>query len=80
MNQVYKEENRNIDKPVIYEIKLQGRLDRDWANWFEGMAIAHENDNTILTGEVIDQAALRGILSKVWDLNRTIISVNQVEK
>ncbi len=71
-------QNRSIDKLPIYEIRLQGRLDKDWSDWLEGMSITHEEDITILRGQVIDQAALQGILIKLWDLNRKVISVNQV--
>jgi len=69
---------RKIDQPVIYEIKVQGHLDKSWSGWLEGMVIRYENNSTILTGQMIDQAALRGLLNKVWDLNQTLISVNQV--
>lgn len=73
-----KKEDRSINKSRIYEIRLQGRLDKDWSDWLEGMVISHEGENTVLKGKVLDQAALRGILSRIWDLNRTVISVNQI--
>lgn len=77
MNGLRKQE-RSIEKTTIYEIKLQGRLDEDWSDWFEGMTICHEGETAVLKGKVTDQAALRGILTKIWDLNRTVISVNQI--
>ena len=63
----------------VYQIKVQGRLDESWSAWFNSMAIALEGDTTTLTGAVVDQAALRGILSRLWDLNLALISVNQIE-
>ncbi len=63
----------------VYQIKVQGRLDESWSGWFNSMAIAFEGNTTTLTGAVVDQAALRGILSRLWDLNLALISVNQIE-
>ena len=69
---------------VAYQIKVQGRLDENWSDWFNGMTIELENECdgppiTTLTVAVADQARLRGILSKIWDLNLTVISVTQIE-
>ena len=63
----------------VYQIKMQGRLDESWSGWFGSMAITFEGDTTTLTGAVADQAALRGILSRLWDLNLALISVNPIE-
>jgi hypothetical protein len=68
-----------------YEIRVEGELDEDWAEWLEGMRPTVEYGGgkariTRLAGPVADQAALRGILSKLWDLNLTLISVNRMEK
>ena len=68
----------------VYQIKLQGRLDAGWSDWFEGMSLAVENGAdgssiTTLTGAVVDQAALHGLLSQISDLNLVLISVTQVE-
>ncbi len=71
---------KNIDKPVMYEIRLQGYLDKSWSSWLDEMVITYEDDCTILTGIMADQSALRGLLSKVWDMNQTLISIKQVEK
>ena len=73
------EQNPSVDRPVTYQIKVEGRLNEGWSDWFSGMAVALENDVTILTGAVADQAALRGILTNIWDLNLTLISVSQME-
>ena len=66
--------------PQYYEIRLKGLLDDRWAEWFEGLTITLEdNGDTFLTGPVIDQAALHGLLKKVRDLGLPLISVSPVE-
>ncbi len=66
------------DEPELYEIRIKGHLDGRWADWFEGMTIAlEENGDTLLTGPVIDQAALYGLLRKVRDLGMPLVSVNR---
>jgi hypothetical protein len=63
----------------LYEIRLKGHLDDRWAEWFEDMTITLEEDgNTLLTGPMVDQAALHGLLKKVRDLGMPLISVNFV--
>ncbi len=73
-----------LDKPTSktlnYEIRLQGHLDARWTKWFDGLTIALENNgDTLLTGPVIDQAALHGLLKKVRDLGLPLVSVCQVK-
>jgi hypothetical protein len=64
------------DQSTIYQIRIKGHLDCQWADWFEGLTITLEdNGNTLLTGPVIDQAALHGILKKLRDLGLPLISV-----
>ena len=59
-----------------YEIRLKGHLDNRWANWFEGLTITREdNGETFLTGPVVDQAALHGLLRNVRDLGLPLVSV-----
>ena len=63
-----------------YEIRLKGHLDDRWADWFEGLTITLEdNGDTLLTGPVVDQAALHGLLKKVRDLGMPLVSVSPVE-
>ncbi len=64
----------------VYQICVKGHLDPAWADWFEGLVIAHaDNGNTILKGPVADQSALYGILNKLSDLGLALISANPVE-
>ena len=65
--------------PTVYRIQMRGKLDESWSSWFSGMAIVSDDATTTLTGAVADQPALRGILTKLWDLNLDLISVNQVQ-
>ncbi len=65
---------------MIYQIRIKGQLGREWSDWFGGLAITlEENGDTLLTGPVVDQAALHGLLKKVRDLGLTLISVSPVE-
>ena len=67
-------------EPELYEIRVRGHLDARWANRFEGLTITlEENGDTLLTGPVIDQAALHGLLKKVRDLGMSLLSVCPLE-
>ena len=67
-------------EPGHYEIRIKGHLDNRWADWFEGLTIMLEdNGETLLTGPVVDQAALHGLLRKVRDLGIPLVSVNRIE-
>ena len=61
------------------KIKIQGHLDKKWKNRFEGMEISYEGDNTILTGNLKDEAHMHGVLNIIRDLNLKLISINSVE-
>ena len=68
------------DPPAIYQIRLKGHLGSQWTDWFKGLTITLEEDgDTLLTGPVIDQAALHGLLKKVRDLGMPLVSVNRVQ-
>lgn len=58
------------------KIEVQGRLDKKWQDWFEGMEISYQGNNTILSGDVKDESNLHGILNQIRDLNLKLISVN----
>ena len=61
----------------IYQIKIQGFLDKEWADWFDGFSITHEPDGTtMLSGSVADQSALHGLLIRLRNLGLSLISVN----
>ena len=67
-------------QPTIYQIRIECHLDDQWTDWFSGLTITlEENGDTLLTGPVVDQAALFGLLKKVRDLGAPLISVNRVE-
>jgi len=67
-------------EPGLYEIRIKGHLENRWAHWFGGLTITLEDDgDTLLTGPVVDQAALHGLLKKVRDLGMPLLSVNRVK-
>ena len=64
---------------MAYQIRIKGHLGGQWSGWFEGLAITLDpNGDTLLTGEVVDQAALHGLLRKVRDLGMPLVSVSPV--
>jgi hypothetical protein len=64
---------------MIYRIRLRGRLSGQWADWFNGLTITFEENDTLLTGPVADQSALYGLLRKVRDLGMPLLSVRCLE-
>ncbi len=76
-------ESLQFDQAATYQIKVQGRLDERWTHWFDGMSITFEQAEdgstvTVLTGSVLDQAALYGLINRIRDLGLSLISVGRV--
>jgi len=74
--------DQGAGQSAIYAISLQGNLNESWSEWWNGrqLAVAHDEEGptTTLIGPVADQAALRGLVNKLWDLNLVILSVVRV--
>ncbi len=69
-----------MDEPCLYEIRVEGNLNERWSEWFGGLTICVEGDETILTGVLPDQAALFGLLRRIYDMNVSLISVIRVQR
>ena len=63
-----------------FQIVIKGRIDKEWADWFGDIEIRHQENSTIMTGELPDQSALHGILNIIRDLNLTLISVSSYKQ
>jgi hypothetical protein len=64
--------------PEYYEIKIKGCLDQGWSEWFAGLMLTHlEEDETLLSGTLPDQAALHGLLERIRDINLTLLSLTR---
>ena len=71
---------RDSGQPDLYQIVLQGHLSRQRADWFDGLTITlAPQGQTILTGPVVDQAALHGLLKKIRDLGLPLVSINRLD-
>jgi hypothetical protein len=71
--------NEGSDQPGRYEISIQGRLDERWESWFDGMTLSTDPaGTTLLSGYVVDQAALHGLLARLRDLGLLLVSVRRV--
>ena len=67
------------EQDLIYQIKVVGHLDPAWSEWFEELNLSHEPDGcTVLTGCLVDQAALYGVLIKIRDLGLRLVSVQTI--
>ena len=67
-------------QPLVYQIRIKGHLGRQWTDWFGGLTITLEdNGDTLLTGPVVDQAALHGLLKKVRDVGMPLLSVSPMK-
>lgn len=64
-------------RPSTYEIRISGRLDPRWEEWFDGLTITADNGDTLITGQVVDQAALHGLLRRVRDLGLPLVSLTR---
>jgi hypothetical protein len=69
--------------PQYYEITVQGKIDESWIQWLDGLSIARRQARdgrplVVLSGPIIDQAALRGLLSQLWDLNLSVIGLRRI--
>ena len=63
------------------EIRVKGQIDQHWSDWFDDLTVTHTDQNeTVLTGPIVDQAALHGLLAKLRDLGLPIVSVNLSEE
>ena len=63
----------------LYRIRVRGRLAPRWSDWFDGFQMSYHNDETVLTGPVVDQSALHGVLAKIRDLGLPILLVENME-
>ena len=73
-----------LDEPARYRITIQGRLDEQWVNYFDGMTVSIDNQDrdftqTTLTGFVLDQAALHGLLNRIRDLGLPLLLVERIK-
>ncbi len=68
---------RSFDKEAVYEIRVMGKLDQTWSDWFDGFRITNQDDETVLVGAVTDQAALLGLLAKISNLGLPMITVKR---
>jgi len=66
-------------KPRLYKIKVSGHLDKNWEEWIGGMNISYEEDITVIEGRVADNASLHSLLTRLGDLNLTILSLEQIK-
>lgn len=72
-------DTQNQAQPMLYHIHLQGQLEKGWGGWFGGVTVTWKDDSTtLLICEVIDQAALYGLLRQIRDLGLPLISINRV--
>ena len=70
-----------MNTPALYEIRVRDHLTKDWAEWFDAMDLHYEdNGEMVLTGYLLDQAALHGVLAKIRDIGLTLIAVNQIDR
>ena len=72
--------NPEENQQTVYQFRIKGHLGQQWMNWFEGLTVTLEEDgNTLLSGTVVDQAALHGILKTIRDLGMPLLSMNLID-
>ncbi len=69
----------DLGQPMAYQIRITGQLDARWADWFVGLTITLDGGDTLISGPVVDQAALHGLLKRVRDLGMPLVSVSPVD-
>lgn len=74
------QKGRSSHQPATYQIKVQGKVNQQWLQNFESLKMDFDGSVTTFTGRISDQAALRGLLNSLWDLNLTLCSVKRFER
>jgi hypothetical protein len=70
-----------MDAPTHYEIRIEGHLSASWASWFQDLYVRHEeNGETVLSGTLVDQSALHGVLMRIRDLGLPLVAVSRTER
>lgn len=71
--------HREFDRPCVYQIRVKGVLEKRWSDWFDGFTITpQENHETLMIGQVTDQAALYGLIEKIRDLGLPLLLVERI--
>jgi len=69
-----------MQTPLVYQIRVKGHLDEDWSDWFEGLTIANQpNGEAVLSGPIADQAALQGLLNRIFNLGLPLLLVRLID-
>ncbi len=69
-----------MDEPCLYKIRVEGQLSERWSGWFAGLTVCAEGEETVLSGVLPDQAALFGLLRRIYDMNLVLVSVVRVRR
>lgn len=69
---------QETDRPTVFQFRLGGHLDPVWSDWFDGLAVTWHDTDTLLTGPVVDQAALHGLIRRIRDLGLPLLSINRI--
>lgn len=74
------QKRRSSHQPATYQIKVQGKVNPEWLQNIESLELDFDGSATTFTGRICDQAALRGLLNSLWDLNLTLCSLERFER